>query len=221
LDGLPTNESEIRSVLQSTAIEKIFVYPLGSSASNIGQVNLQFLKKMGIQNKTIITYCKIPEIAVKESLQNNEPNTVSFFWSCAVFHRENKLFFENPTCLPFFCEEHMFLDEMQLCIRPELLNKYPKNIFLPTGWSIASHGAPAPLVRSLPCKIVDAYSNDDASKRCFNKEVELCITTESARRMYGLTKVHSFGSPKMVFFAGITEHGAKTLSDVFQKIRAC
>jgi hypothetical protein len=57
-----------------------------------------------------------------------------------------------------------------------------------------------------------ADSNAEAAVRCAAGEAEACITTESARRLYGLVKLHSFGSPEMVFFGGICQRGAELVS---------
>src|SRR3989338_6561741 len=76
------------------------------------------------------------------------------------------------------------------------------------GWRIASHPSPSPLVDGLG-PVVKTTSNAQAALMCARGEVEACITTAQAAKIHGLTMVHEFGSPIMVFFAGTTEHGMK------------
>jgi prephenate dehydratase len=104
----------------------------------------------------------------------------------------------------------MNLDEMQLATRPELLPEI-KNGKIPKDWKIASHPSPAPLVRKLGNPIIFANSNAHAAQMCQQVKTELCITTESARRIYKLEKVFSFGSPPMIFFGGITKKGLELI----------
>jgi prephenate dehydratase len=107
----------------------------------------------------------------------------------------------------------MNLDEMQLATRPELLPEI-KNGKIPKDWKIASHPSPAPLVRKLGNPIIFANSNAHAAELCQKGKTELCVTTESARKIYNLKKVFSFGSPPMIFFGGITAQTAQFLKNI-------
>ena len=57
-------------------------------------------------------------------------------------------------------------------------------------------------------EVVEASSNANAAERCARGEADACITTEAARDLYDLVAIKVFGSPDMVFFAGITSSGS-------------
>jgi hypothetical protein len=147
-----------------------------------------------------------------------EKGVVAIFWTCAVYYQLHQLFFVNPDVLPFFIQHPRLLDEMQLATRFELLGQITNDL-VPQGWQIASHPSPAPLVRELPCTVVKANSNSHAAKMCAEGITEACITTEKARKIYRLHKLHSFGSPPMVFFGGITVHSAQVIREVYAALR--
>jgi len=134
------------------------------------------------------------------------------FWTCAVFYALNQLFFRNPDTYPFTFTFNYPLDNMQLCCRPEVREQFHTSKLF--DWRVASHPSPEPLIDNALRGVVavtKAYSNADAAKRCTDGEVEACITTAQAATIHGLTMIHEFGSPVMVFFAGTTEHGMRVL----------
>jgi prephenate dehydratase len=207
------NGEEIERKLQSKKIQKIACFVLGPPGTNIGQAAEKWAKRLEIEAKTEFIWCKTPEEAVEKTKKVNEDGVLSIFWTCAVYVNEAELFFSNPYTMPFFFIERMNLDKMQLATRLELLSEI-KNGKIPVNWKIASHPSPAPLVRNLKNEIVFANSNSQAAELCSQGKAELCITTESARKIYGLKTVFEFGSPPMIFFGGITENGLKLLKKV-------
>ena len=216
VSDLLLSEGEIARVLASSAVNEVRCFALGPEGTNIAQACRRWLRRVGIEGKSTMILCPTPEDSVIAARRETEPELgiLGIFWTCAVFDREKEVFFENPDTYPFFVQETMLLDEMQLATRPELAAQaFPA---LPAHWRIASHPSPAPLVDGLSRTVVRVRSNADAAARCAAGDFEACITTESARQIHGLTGLHRFGSPPMVFFGGITYAGAR----LFRKVQA-
>lgn len=207
--GLPEDPDEIVRVLCSPAVQEVRCFALGPEGTNIAQACGNWLRRSGLEAKSKIILCDTPEISVIAARRETAPELgiLGIFWTCAVFDREKEVFFENPDVYPFFIQETMLLDEMQLATRPELAAEHSGSI--PAHWRIASHPSPKPLVERLPCTVIKSHSNAAAAASCAAGECEACITTESARQIYNLTRLHCFGCPPMVFFGGITERGAR------------
>ena len=215
LIDVPQNEKEIQQVLQSPFIKKIVIFALGPEGTNIAQAARQWMKRMNIAEKTEIHLCDTPELSLAEARKISDNGIVTVFWTCAVYVKEAEFFFTNPDILAFFFTEIMNLDEMQLATRQDLVGRVQNNR-IPRSWKIASHPSPAPLVKDLGCKVVLVNSNSAAARNCSVGEVEACITTESARRLHGLVSLHTFGSPPMVFYGGVTAHGAKVIKEAWE-----
>jgi len=209
VSNLPQDPDEIARILVSSAVREVRCFALGPAGTNIAQACERWLRRLGIEDKSTMTLCPTPEDSVVAARRETAPERgiLGIFWTCAVFDREKEVFFKNPDVYPFFVQEIMLLDEMQLATRPELAAVYDGAI--PAHWRIASHPSPAPLLEMLPSTVRLARSNADAAEICAAGETEACITTESARQIHGLVKIHSFGSPPMVFFGGITGGGAR------------
>lgn len=223
VDGLPQTQEEIGRLLRFVDIEGIISYVLGPPGTNIGQAEEEWALHWRLMTKRKVVWCQLPESAVVAAKTFDEPGWVAVFWTCAVFKRLNDVFFTNTDTLPFFVQHTMNLDEMQLAHRPD---HWPFNGKLPFngedylwGIRIASHVSPAPLLQplvDLGAKVVDATSNSAAAEMCrVGGAVDACVTTEAARKQCGLVKFHSFGSPPMVFFGGISERGARFLAEVY------
>jgi len=215
MPGLPGTEDERNAVLRSPEIKKIICFVLAPAEANIPQACRLWIERVGIADKTEIRYGRVPEEYIATALEVKD--AVAIFWTCAVFAREHMVFFRNADTLPFFVQQTMRLDEMQLAVAPKLASCG----ILPI-WRVASHVSPAPLVDTLVkkgCVVLDASSNGTAAQMCADGDVELCITTESARRQNGLVTVHSFGSPEMVFFGGITSVGAEMIASAHQQMQ--
>lgn len=227
IEGLPQTSEEIKLALHSPLVRRIYCFALGPAGTNISQACEEWVESMALHRQTVIELCHTPEESLTRAREIGKEDVfleaektlvgkdeiLGIFWTCAVYYNLNKLFFENPDTLPFFIQYTMRLDEMQLATREELIGQVAMANKVPEKWLIASHPSPAPL---LPCQeVVLVNSNAVAAAKCREKEVELCITTESARRIHGLVKVHSFGSPPMVFFGGITQEGAQLIKRAF------
>jgi hypothetical protein len=216
--NLPSEREEQRAVLASPEIERVLCFALGpDGTNNISQACFKWIARMGIGQKSEVVMCVTPEIALERSRELTDETVLGIFWTCAVYDREKDLFFGNPDTFPFYFQETMPLDEMQLATRPELVHPGGGLISGPS-WRIASHPSPEGLLKSLRCEIVRALSNADAAILCASGVAEACITTESARAKQGLTTLHVFGSPEMVFFGGITEEGAALIQRVHERM---
>jgi len=199
------------SSLRSNRVKRVVSYVLGPSGTNIEQAAMMWHKAMGVEGKSEFVLCDLPETAVRMALALKLRGTLGVFWTCAVFAREFKMFFSNPEAFPFFFQQEMLLDEMQLAVSGR--NGFSLSSNLATV-KVATHISPSPLVESLRqfgVAIVDASSNAEAARMCASGEVDACMTTEAARRIHMLKKIHSFGSPNMIFFGGITPHGLRVL----------
>ncbi len=216
-EGLPSTGPEIISVLQSPAISKIRCFVLGPKGTNISQACQRWVQNDGVDDKAIIEFGETPEKCLEMARGVQSPDEVAFFWTCAVYYNLFKLFFENPDTLPFFIIYVMPLDEMQLATRPASVSQVQDDK-IPKGWTIASHPSPAPLVRNLGCHVELVTSNAAAAKSCAAGATDACVTTEAARKIHNLTRLSSFGSPPMVFFGGITAHGAEVIRKVYNSL---
>jgi len=205
---IPRDTDELRCALNSTSIRAVYNYALGPRGTNMMQAAGRWVDRMGIPAKSHMIACGRAEQALALARATTEEGVLGVFWTCAVYYRLFELFFENPDVLPFAFVETLSLDNMQLSCRPELAPAFPSAA---SAWRILSHPSPAPLVGHLGCQVVKADSNAEAAVRCAAGEAEACITTETARQLYGLVKLHSFGSPEMIFFGGICQRGAKLI----------
>jgi hypothetical protein len=208
IDGLPGSDEDLRKALGSDLIRKIRHFALGPEGTNILQACGRWTIRMQIEHKAHTILCDTPEHSIAAARQLTEPSTLGVFWTCAVYSREMEVFFRNADTLPFFTQETMALDKMQLATRPALAAEL-KGPYVPCAWRIAVHSSPAALLDPHHRNVVLVNSNAVAAIDCAAGRVEACITTESARRRHGLTSLHCFGSPEMVFFGGVTHAGAE------------
>ncbi|OIO49493.1 MAG: hypothetical protein CO042_00085 [Parcubacteria group bacterium CG_4_9_14_0_2_um_filter_41_8] len=220
--GLPQSDRDIIATMQSCDIQKILIYALGPEGTNISQAAAQWINRAGVRDKSEIILCETPEHSLEMASAVNEKGAIGLFGTCAVYFALNKLFFENPGCLPFFVEEVMYLDEMQLAARYDVHADLGLGIADGTAcsWVVASHPSPAPLVRNLGCEVKLVNSNAQAADDVAVGNVQLCITTESARKSRRLIKLHSFGSPAMVFFYGIAGESIQVVRSAFARLEA-
>jgi len=208
--GLPGSGEDLREALASNLIRQIRHFALGPEGTNISQACSRWTVRMQIQHKAHTVLCDTPEDSIVAARQLVEPSTLGIFWTCAVYSREMEVFFRNPDTLPFFTQETMALDKMQLATKPALATEL-NDPCIPCDWRIAVHPSPAALLHPHHRNIVFVNSNAVAAIECAGGRVEACITTESARRRHGLISLHCFGSPEMVFFGGITHAGAELI----------
>jgi len=218
IDDLPIDEASIADSLQSAIVKEVICFCLGPEGTNIEQAARRWLCKNRITKKSRIVLCDTPEICLDEAEVISDRGVVAVYWTCAVFSRESEFFFTNPDALPFAFQEAMRLDEMQLAVSPNQYHLVIDGEF-PANWKIASHPSPQHLVKPLKREIVLVESNAVAAVVCERGDVQLCITTETARRLHNLHKLHSFGSPLMIFFGGLTQHGAKIIRRAFRSIK--
>ena len=201
--------------LKSPTVRSVVSFALGPKGTNIEQAAQRWHDEMELDGKAKIVLCDLPETAVEMAISLRKRGTLGIFWTCAVFKREHQVFFNNPNTFPFFFQHEMRLDEMQLAVsskkvRQAISRGRVKSV------RIATHVSPAPLIeclREAGAVLVDASSNSEAARMCAAGDVAACVTTESGRKIHGLVKAHSFGSPEMVFFGGITPRGIRLLEE--------
>lgn len=211
IEGLPRDEREIRRALHSGVIKGVVLCALGPEGTNIEEASRLWAVDMNLADRSQVILCNTPWEALNVAREIKDPGLLGIFWSCAVYFDEARLFFQNPDVLPFFFIQVMNLDEMQLACRPESAAQIVEGE-IPPKWRITSHPSPQYLLgEELMTQVVCANSNAYAALMCRQGEVEACMTTERARVLSGLTKIHSFGSPPMVFFGGITESGIELM----------
>ena len=185
-------------------------FVLGPEGTNISQAAKLWERSMPIYGLHIefeTVWCKTVDeaIAGARAVTTENPQTLGIFWHCAVYFREAQLVFDNPDLFPFRFQQRMRLDEMQIACRGNPVKQ---------SWStprVAVHPSPESLLKPWQghIKIVPALSNADAAEQCSKQLAEFCVTTKSARQAYGLNCFHSFGSPEMVFFGGVTHAGTR------------
>ena len=211
------SESDKLSAIRSPRIKSVISLALGPQGTNIALAADKWHQTVGIEDKARIILTDLPETAVNWARELDSPGTLPVFWTCAVFARLYRLFFEQPDILPFFFIHEMKLDEMQLAANPEDVETVRHLMLVKEnmrGIRLASHISPTPLLTPLVkmgAKIIDVKSNADAAEQCRRQEVEACVTTRSACDLYSLKTLHSFGSPPMIFFGGITANGLREL----------
>lgn len=211
---LPKTAREVGATLQSATVQRVICFCLGPEGTNIAQAARKWLKRMSVEAKSEVRLYDTPEECLTQARLITDPGVLAVFWTCAVYSRESQFFFGNPDVLPFVFQEPMFLDEMQLATTGKNAAELKDGI-IPKAWSIGSHPSPQHLVKSLGCNIVLVNSNAAAADHCQRGLVEACITTESARKIYGLCTLHLFGSPTMIFFGGVTGHGEVILKQAY------
>jgi hypothetical protein len=202
---------DLRQILASPAVEHVRLHALGPQGTNIAQASELYLRNLGIAGKSDLTVhprgitpIQYAELAAAEK----RAGTVPLHMECAVYFGMPKLYQDRVRErmeLLFADHQYMPLDEMQLAA----LGDVESNGHRPR---VATHGSPKPLMQPWIAgqdpyaEWVDATSNAAAADMVRNREVEYCITTESGRigtrDQQELTKIHSFGSPMMVFTLG-------------------
>ncbi len=205
-----TLEAKARA-LRSPVVKRVVSFALGPDGTNIMQAAGRWQEGTGISGKTTIKLCDLPETAVREALALQEDGALAVFWTCAVFRRLNEIFFDNPGTFPFFFQQDMLLDDMQLAA----ISRERSKLDTPALMTVATHISPARLVTDLVAagaRVIDAKSNAEAALMCERGEVTACVTTESGRTLHSLVTLHEFGSPLMVFFGGVTESGLALLT---------
>lgn len=222
--GLPRNMKARMQLLRSPAVTKIICFALGPEGTNIVAACRAWIRDAKVSEKAEIVLCETPEEALQSAAVIDDPAVIGVFWTCAVYFREHNLFFGNPATYPFFFEQVMLLDQMQLAARPELSDAFHAGTTKLR--RIASHPSPASLLNAWNLTTVDANSNAHAAAMCRDGMVDACITTQRAKEKYGLSTLHTFGSPEMVFFGGISANGSESLRRIYrdgelQEIRTC
>lgn len=212
--GLPQKQEDQARILQSEKIVSVICFSLGPEGTNIAQASRAWLRRMGVEGKAEIRFGETPEACLASARQVDQPGALAVYWTCAVYAQESQFFFGNPDVLPFIFQETMLLDEMQLATTVAKYSEVAAGV-VPRSWRISSHPSPQHLLRGLDVReIVLVNSNAAAAKHCIEGRSDACITTESARVIYGLKTLHLFGSPPMVFFGGITPAGVELLRSV-------
>lgn len=231
-DGLPTEEYDIAEALRSPRVRQIRNFVLGpGQTSNIPQACLRWLQRHNLEQKSVIVPGRTPDEYLAAAIDVREPGVVPLYWTCAVYGREKDIFFHSGTgTLLFFVQERMRLDTMQLAARSAdatafVIAAIQATLKVPPNWRyVASHKSPQPLLAELlnanrDLDWVEASSNGAAAVMCADGVVDACVCTETARRANGLATIHAFGSPDMIFFGGLTEHGASIVRAAYATLQ--
>ncbi len=197
--------ASLKQRLRSDDIRAVPVYALGPAGTNLQQASQKWIKAMEIEKKSEITLCPTPEISVERAQEVSEPGIVPIFALCAVYFSLCRLYFKHGSNYTFLSHLYAPLDEMQLASHHNSLNELAPNA------KIATHVSPASLLDDTAYERVIVNSNSEAARRCAAGDVDACITTESARKIYGLKRNFLFGSPSMLFTFGTTRHGVEEL----------
>jgi len=206
-------EDQLHAALRSARVREIRSAVLGPRGTNIHLAATTWAQRAGCAAKVQTVFCSTPEESIRYARQVDEAGVVAMFWTCAVYTRENDIFFGNPDTSPFAVRQIMRLDRMQLAASPSLAQAIQDQV-LPPHWRIACHPAPAALLKDLPNPVVPVDSNAQAAIDCASGRTELCVTTETARDISRLATLHSFGSPPMVFFGGLPPKSLTLLKEV-------
>lgn len=203
------DKKEVKNILNNRRIRKIRFFLLGPEGTNISQASRLWAREMDLLKKSSFIYVGSPEEGLIAAKNISDEEIIPVIPTCAVYFNLYKMFFNFCDCLLFMDHIYMKLDRMQIASNME-------TTVIPIHWKIACHPSPKPLLKDFPNIVIETSSNAYAAKMCSEKQVECCITTESARSLYDLHTVHCFGSPVMPFFFGTTNYGIS----VMEKIKA-
>lgn len=195
---------ELRELLRSGKGGFARLHALGPNGTNIAQASRMYLDQNDIRNGAEVHVhgnkiepMRYADIAAQEADGRNMP----LHMECAVYYQMGDLYRTRMAENVFADQQYMKLDEMQLATMPDRTLERGNGAI-----KIASHPSPQALVRQWldtgDAEYIKASSNSDAADMVVKGEVDACITTESGRATRELDKVHSFGSPTMMFTVG-------------------
>lgn len=195
--------AELRKLLQGDKAGTINMHALGPTGTNIAQASASYLRDHAEGRGEVIVHpnkvepMRYAQIAAEE----RSASILPLHMECAVYYDMGRLFRDRVRETVFADQHNMPLDEMQLAAAVGTdLSALQRTI------RIASHPSPIALVKpwldAEAAKYIKASSNSDAADMVLRGEADACITTESGRRTRDLAKVHSFGSPVMMFTVG-------------------
>ncbi len=204
------NEKCVMETMRSPGVTEINHYVLGPEGTNISQAALRWSEERGMGDKSNLRYCDSPEEAIEKASDEAVRNSVNLAWTCAVYYNEHRLFFNCVDHNLFFAQQRMLLDCMQLVSR--------QKIDISSVVSVATHPSPGALLDaySNSFSFIHAKSNSHAAQLCRAGIVDAAITTETARRLNKLVKIHEFGSPEMVFFACLPKSSSNHLKELMR-----
>lgn len=204
--------SVFRDILRSNPVNKVIAHALGPEGTNIAQAMRQYVKTIGIEDKTeIIVHPGGVEPMPNErskgytemATEQIEQGVIPIHMECAVYYRMGDTLNTRPGEVVFADHHYMMLDEMQLASRLDLdqLGGLGRVI------KVATHPSPKPLinpwVNAGRAEWIKATSNSEASQMVLREEVDACITTGSGlAEAEGLKSLFVNGSPWMLFTIG-------------------
>ncbi len=203
----------ILHILQSDDISEVRIFVLGPEGTNISQAAHKWAVHCGISKKVNIILCDTPEQEVEAAVQVREEGVIPIFALCAVYYNLCKVFFRNLDSYMFLHHYYMQLDNMQLASK-----NYTKHT-LKDNALVAAHYSPSILLEATDYVIKDTSSNSAAARLCAEGEVDACITTETACKLYDLNTIKEFGSPNMLFTFGTTKFGMDEILKTLKKMQ--
>ncbi|MBI3618593.1 hypothetical protein HY213_00990 [Candidatus Peregrinibacteria bacterium] len=197
--------ADIRALLRSEATRLVRIHVLGPVGTNCAQASNQYVDRLGIRRKSNMTVHPMgvePMEYAEMAKQEQRPGVVPLHMECAVFYGMAKLDGARPHEIVTADHHDMPLDEMQLATHgghsAELSSAHPL--------ILASHPSPLSLVGPwIDRELVHwekASSNQVAAEMVQDGKADVCITTESGRRLCQLKQQHLFGHPNMTFTLG-------------------
>ncbi|MDD5110122.1 MAG: hypothetical protein PHI63_02810 [Patescibacteria group bacterium] len=224
-DGLPTAEFDIVEALRADGVSEIRNFVLGPKVgmSSICQACQRWLIRTRLASKATVITGNDPVTYLAQALEVREVGVVPLFWTSPVLGNEKDLFFgPGAGTLMFWIVERMRLDGLQLAARPQNATSFVISALqtthrVPPDWRyITSHRSLQPLLLDVlranrDLEWVQAMSTGHAAELCAAKQVDACVCTEVMRQQYRLETLQEFGSPDMLFFGGLTPHGASVI----------
>lgn len=203
--------SKVPDILRDKTFREIHIFALGPEGTNISQAAYRWAEEERILNKSNIILCDTPEQEIEWAMQVKEKGVLPIFALCAVYYDLCKVFFRHLENYTFLHHYYMQLDNMQLASQKYTQETLKKNA------TVAAHFSPSILLEETEYILKKANSNSAAAKMCALGEVDACITTESACKLYGLETIEEYGAPNMLFTFGTTDYGVEQIYEVINK----
>src|SRR5260370_490345 len=103
--GLPKTPVQLRAALAASKVTAVTCFALGPEGTNIAQAARCWIRKMRVGPKATVLLCKTPEESIDAARGVTVPGELALYWTCAVYYRQNEVFFQNSDTFPFFTQQ--------------------------------------------------------------------------------------------------------------------
>lgn len=195
---------ELRRLLHPQKFRKVILHGLGPSGTNISQACVEYASQRHLPQSAVTIHERgvEPRAYAEIAAQEVGDGVLPLHMECAVYYEMRRLFSERPKEMVFADHHYMNLDDMQLATRRGSWGVLQEH----TPLRLASHPSPLPLMKKWLdeglAEYVKAPSNSAAAEMVASSAADICITTDSGRRLSELEQVHLFGTPQMIFTIG-------------------